>query len=168
VAQCHSALTACLARRGSAHEGAATALPRACTRVRLRRVMRALGSRSGEATDERMVAHSGQGLPGECYRLKEHTSGKLWSSNSHRAKVAAERGGTHRCPAAARWGWSAARKRIGSQSSSTTSGLLGRRRDIGMERGMPWRFGSPRQGGSGSVRTARASSRRRGARSSVA
>jgi hypothetical protein len=121
----------------SAHEGAA------------RRAGRDLGSWSGEATGERTVAHSGQGLPGECYRLKEHTPDKLWSSNSRRAKVAAERGGTHRCSEAARRGWPAARKRSGSQSSSTTSGLLGRRHDIGMERGRPWRFGSPRRGGSG-------------------
>jgi hypothetical protein len=108
-----------------------------------------------------------RGLPGEGYRLKVHTSGKLWSSNSHRANVAAEGGGTHRCSEVARRGWPAVRKRSESRSSSMTSGLLGRRRDIGMGRGRPWRFGSPRRGGSGGVRTARASSYRRGARSSV-
>jgi hypothetical protein len=84
-----------LAQRGSAHEGAATALSRARTRVRLRCALHALSSRSDEATDEWTAAHSGQGLPGECYRLKAHTPGKLWSSNSRRAKVAAERGDTH-------------------------------------------------------------------------
>jgi hypothetical protein len=84
-----------------AHEGAATALPRARMRVRLRRVGRDLGSWSGEAAGERTAAHSGQGLPDECYRLKAHTADKLWSSNSRRVKVAAERGDTHRCSEAA-------------------------------------------------------------------
>jgi hypothetical protein len=45
-------------------------------RVRLRRAVHALGSRSGEATGERMASHSGQDLPGECHRLKAHTREK--------------------------------------------------------------------------------------------
>jgi hypothetical protein len=60
----------------------------------------ALDNRSGEAVGERMAAHSEQGLLGECHRLKEHALGKLWSSNSHQAKVVTEKGGS---PAALRW-----------------------------------------------------------------
>jgi hypothetical protein len=138
--------------------GVATALPRARTRVRLHRVVRALGSRSGKATGERTAVHSGQDLPGECNRLKVHTRGKLWSSNSRRAKVATERGGTHRRPEAARWGWPAVSESSGSRHSSTTRGSLGRRRDIGMERGRPWCFSSSRR--CDSARTTRVSSRR--------
>jgi hypothetical protein len=52
---------------------AAIALPRARTRVRLQRAVHPLGSRSGEAAGEQMAAHSGQGLPRECHRLKAHT-----------------------------------------------------------------------------------------------
>jgi hypothetical protein len=65
--------------------------------------VRALGSRSGEVIGERMTTHSGQGLPGECYRLKVHMLGKIWSSNSRRANMKAERGDTHRRGEGGRW-----------------------------------------------------------------
>jgi hypothetical protein len=49
-------------------------------------------------------------------------------------KVAAERGGTHWHSEATWRGWPMVRERSRSQSSSMTSGSLGRRRNIGMER----------------------------------